>query len=126
MTETIKTLPAPVSDEQLLALASLFEGEFSIDWIQALSEAKATSILKILDKFNLNGTLKKHDLGVFSFVDTRKKKEYRESIPADMREGLHRRIAELFLSEDLIAEGLPRAADQLLHVTNNLEGCRLL
>ncbi|MBN1848178.1 MAG: sigma 54-interacting transcriptional regulator [Deltaproteobacteria bacterium] len=126
MKETINTLPLPVSDDQLLALASLFEGEFSIDWIQALSGSKATHILKAFDEFNLNCILKKHDLGIFSFADTRKKRAYRESLPAEIRENLHRRIADLFLSEDIIDEGLPRAADQLLHVTNNLEGCGLL
>ena len=123
MNETAGHFHPPISDEQLLHLATFFEGKFSIDWIQALSEAKATSILKTFDRFSRKGILKKHDLGIFSFTDSRKKRELLESLPLDWQETLRRRIADLLMNDDGIKDGLPQAAAQLLNVPNNLEGC---
>lgn len=126
MTAIVNTLPLKDQEEPFLLLASLFEGEFSIDWVQALSKAKATQIMKAFERFDQDGLLKKHDIGVFSFVDAKKKEQLQESLPTDLRRKLHRRIAELLLKETSENEGLLRAAAQLLHISNDLEGCKLL
>ncbi|MGA3114566.1 MAG: sigma 54-interacting transcriptional regulator [Syntrophobacteraceae bacterium] len=126
MTGNNNALPLKDPEKFLLQLASLFEGEFSIDWVQSLSEAKATQIMKAFDRFEMNGVLKKRDIGVFSFVDARKRRQLWEAVPAEVRETLHRRIAELLLQEVPGNEGLLRAAAQLLNIPNDLEGCRLL
>ena len=123
---TLETWTEGNLDERFLGMAALFEGDFSIDWIQALSEAKATTILKAFDRFSRDGVLTKHDLGVFSFADVRQRDLLREAIPADWRDKLRRRIADLFMHEAQGEGGLPRAANQLLHISNDLEGCRLL
>ena len=62
-------LGADISDKQILALASLFDREFSIDWIQELSKAKATTILNTLEKACQEGMLSKGELGIFYFTD---------------------------------------------------------
>ena len=40
----------PAEPNRLLQLASLFEGEFSIDWLVAFSEVKVSGILKALEQ----------------------------------------------------------------------------
>ena len=114
------------ADAPLLSLAALFEGELSIDWVQALSKTKATGILRIFERFSQTGVLKKHELGVYSFADVEKRETLREMIPAEIQDQLHYRIAELFLYEVQSTDGLSQAASQLLHIRNGLEGCRLL
>jgi transcriptional regulator with GAF, ATPase, and Fis domain len=113
-------------DDPFLVLASLFEGEFSIDWIQAISDAKATQIFKTFDRFMQDGVLKKHDIGLFSFTDNRKRLQLQQSIPDNLRENYRRDIADLLLNEGSTAEGLLQASTQLLHITNDLKGCRIL
>ena len=56
---------ATSSDERILGLASLFDIEFSIDWIQDLSKAKATTMLMTLERACREKLLKKKELGIF-------------------------------------------------------------
>jgi len=121
-----RLLPVKDPEECFLLLAALFEGEFSIDWVQTLSEAKATQIMKAFDRFERDGLVKKHDIGLFSFIDAQKRQQLRKAIPSDLREKLHCQIAELLLKEIPGNEGLLRAAAQLLNIPNQLEGSRLL
>ena len=81
MTAMVNALPLKEQEETFLLLAALFDGEFSIDWVQALSEAKATQIMKAFDRFDRDGLLKKHDIGIFSFVDAKKKQQLQDSLP---------------------------------------------
>jgi formate hydrogenlyase transcriptional activator len=113
-------------EESFLQLASLFEGRFSIDWIQALSGARATQIMKIFDRFEREGVLKREDVGVFSFTETKKRQQSREAVPEPLREKLHHQIADLLLKEVPGSDGLIQASAQLLNIPNDLEGCRLL
>jgi len=125
-TAAISDLAQTERHDPLLVLAALFEGEFSIDWIQSISNAKATQIFKTFDRFSQDGILKKHDVGLFSFKDSRKKQLLQQAIPNDVREKYQRDIAELVLNEGSTAEGMLRAATQLLHIANDLKGCRIL
>lgn len=115
-----------IKEDPFLYIAALFDGEFSIDWIQALSKGKFTQLLKTFDRLARDGILNAHDIGVYSFADAKRKHLLRQAIPRDVREKFHRDIAELVLNEDSTTDGLLRAAHQLLFNTNNLNGCRLL
>ncbi|MBU2551234.1 MAG: sigma 54-interacting transcriptional regulator [Proteobacteria bacterium] len=126
MPRTVKTSLPEDSDERLLALAALFEGEFCIDWVQALSEARASRILKAFDRFSREGVLRRHDIGMYSLADPKSRGRLRAGLPSDRLEGYHRRIAALFMDESPGDEGLFRAARQLLRIDNDLEGCRVL
>ncbi|MBN1382750.1 MAG: sigma 54-interacting transcriptional regulator [Deltaproteobacteria bacterium] len=124
--QTIEAMGLKKQDELFLLLSALFDGEFSIDWIQALSKSKITQILKAFEQFIHDGIIKKHDVGLYSLKDHKKKLLLRQAIPVELREKLHRDIAELLLNDDSTADGLLRAAQQLLHITNDLKGCRVL
>ncbi|MEW6188332.1 MAG: sigma 54-interacting transcriptional regulator [Thermodesulfobacteriota bacterium] len=113
-------------EEPLLTLAAFFEGKFSIDWIQALTEAKATEILRFFDRYCRDGLLKRHDLGEFSFIDPKKRRQLRNSVPSDPATIVHQRIAETILKETTAGDSLLQASSQLLNIKNELEGCALL
>ncbi len=126
MMPTIDALGLKDQDESFLQLGALFDGEFSIDWIQTLSGAKATRIMKVFDHFKQSGILETRDVGSFSFVDARKRQELHRTIPVETRKKIHRLIAELLRHEVSGKEGLLQASAQLLNIPNDLEGCRLL
>src|SRR5208283_3253417 len=95
MMPTIDALGLKDQDDSFLQLGALFDGEFSIDWIQTLSGAKATRIMKVFDRFKQSGILETRDVGSFSFVDARKRQELHRTIPVETRKKIHRLIAEL-------------------------------
>ena len=112
--------PAP----HILALAALFEGEFSIDWIQELEEIKATHILLTMNEGIDQGLLVQRGPGVYSFVRPREREKLWDSLSSEEREGLHRKIADLMLNEIPDEPGMTKAVGaQLLHVHNDEEGC---
>ena len=118
---------ADSSDKQILALASLFDREFSMDWIQELSKAKATLILNTLEKACREGLLKKVELGVFYFGDQKVKARMRSIFPETHLEELHKKAAALLINEVPDHEqGILAAASQLIHVSNDPDGCKIL
>ncbi|MCK5683846.1 hypothetical protein KAJ27_06990, partial [bacterium] len=115
------------SDKQILALASLFDVEFSIDWVQELIKAKATTILMTLERACQEKLLKKKDLGIFYFDDQKIKQQMIAGFPEEERETLHRKIAALMIDEASDNEqAITSAASQLIHVSNDLKGCMIL
>jgi transcriptional regulator with GAF, ATPase, and Fis domain len=111
----------------VLALAALFDGPFSIDWIQALAPIKASEILRALDEGLKNGLIVQESTGVYSFADPQERRRLGDPFPAEELERLHRQIAEMMPRE--IAdetEMIKAVAGQLLHVTNDHDGCRWL
>ena len=56
-----------------LALAALFEADFSIDWIVALTRAKASQVLAVLEKGAQNGLLLRREPGIYCFSNSEKK-----------------------------------------------------
>ncbi|MBP1761319.1 MAG: transcriptional regulator, NifA subfamily, Fis Family [Firmicutes bacterium] len=113
--------------EQILAIASLFDHEFSIDLIQSISKAKATQILTVLDQYSKEGMLKKVDLGWFRFANENDKHKFRNLFSAEECKELHKQIANLLMNEMCDKDrAINDAAEQLLRVDNDLEGCQLL
>ena len=56
----------------LLALTSLFEGDFSIDWIVQITEEKISQILYVLEEGTKQRWLTKKGPGTFCFIDLEK------------------------------------------------------
>ncbi|MBU1195722.1 MAG: sigma 54-interacting transcriptional regulator [Proteobacteria bacterium] len=128
--KNIEAWPGAIySDQHILAIAALFDGDFSIDWIQELAKkTKTTALLMLFEKACKEKLLKKKDLGVFSFADTSAKEELKDLIPIDHREKLHKKIAAIMIDEAVDFEQvIMAAASQLMHVDdNNLDNCRIL
>lgn len=115
------------SEKLILSLASLFDGDFSIDWLQELSKEKTTVMLMLLEKAYEQKLLKKKELGVYRFADKKVKEEISKGIPDNHREKLHKKIAKMLINEAIDDEkAILNAADQLLRVSLDLEDCEIL
>ncbi len=110
-----------------LIAASLFEEDFSIDWLIQLTGLKASAILESLEKACDKGTLQKRHYGQFMFTSIAIQGQYRKKLDTKQTEYLHRRIARILISElPDNEEKARRVANHLIGVDNDLERCRWL
>lgn len=116
----------PVNEEynHLLAIASLFEGHFSIDWIQELTKLKASEVLSIFEQAAKKGLLKWGAIGSFSFVDEKTLRKFQRRLPLDEKERYQRLIAAMLIKE--LPDSPQKAkliAPHLLNILNDTQGC---
>lgn len=112
---------------RLLHLASLFEGDFSIDWLVQLTSLKASQVLLSLEEGLQQGWLINKGPGLFRFADQRMQARLLEGLDPAKKASLHRAIVELLLVE--LPDGDVKAlalAHHLLQVSNDVRGCRWL
>ena len=117
----------PYEINTLLSLCSLFEGNFSIDWLEELTGNRASYILSALEQGAQQGIVIRDGIGIFRFADSKKREDWQGYLDPDEKERLHRQVAEYLLKElpddNIKAQEL---AYHLLHVQNDLEKCRWL
>jgi len=110
-----------------LILASLFEKDFSIDWLLEISDTKASQILGCLESEVEKGTLLSKGQGWFVFQDQKRKQELFGCLTALERESYHRKIAAViqrdFSDDDAVALEI---ASHLINTSNNIESCQWL
>ncbi|MFC1823468.1 sigma 54-interacting transcriptional regulator [Thermodesulfobacteriota bacterium] len=112
---------------RFLARAALFEGEFSVDWIPELEEMKASQIISALEEGINKGWLVQRSPGIYHFTDVETRQRLQESLASDERERFHRHIFEVALRETPDEQDMTKkVAVQLLHIQNDMEGCRWL
>ena len=113
--------------EKLLALAALFECSFSLDWLVELTSYKPGSILAVMKEGIQQGYLEEQSGWFFAFKDSEKKTQWVEHLSVEEKKHWHHQIAELLLRESPHdVPNVKAAASHLLHVQNDLNGCRLL
>jgi len=114
--------------EQTLIVASLFKGLFSIDWLMdLLNEKKPSQLLAHLEGAVREGWLNKKDPGYYSFKDLKKQEQCRAFLSQETERQLHRRIADILMSELPDDEKKAHAlAHHLIHITNDTGRCRHL
>lgn len=127
------TLPADTPDttvsphRRILSRAALFEGDFSIDWLQELTGEKASVIFAAMEYGVEQGWLSRIDLALFSFIDP----EARERLCAELSSREFRSLQKSIAAQlnSNLPEGhekITRMAYHLLHLSNDSEGCRIL
>jgi formate hydrogenlyase transcriptional activator len=110
---------------RFLAVASLFEGAFSIDWIQELTGRKASQVLVAAERALTEGVLISKGIGSFAFSESRARRKF--LIPEDEAERCHGRIADLLIRDLPDSPGKAEiVAPHLLKIVNGMEGCRRL
>jgi formate hydrogenlyase transcriptional activator len=110
----------------IINLASLFEGDFSIDSILELTESRVSQILSELEEGVRKGLLVKEGPGIFSFRDLKEKQRLQDDLSPEDKEQFHRQIA-YFVMKGLPDESKVQAlVPHLFHISNDLEGCRWL
>lgn len=111
----------------LLHLASLFEGDFSIDWLVQLTSQKVSQVLLTLEEGVRQGWLIKKGAGLFRFADQGTQDRLREELDPTEKGRLHRAIVKLLLVELPDADDKAFAlAHHLMQITNDLDGCHWL
>lgn len=111
----------------ILSLASLFEDEFNIDWLQELTGEKASQVLVALELGVREKWLVGKKNGVFYFLDSTEREKFQKDLSDDQKEEMHRTIAALLLRE--LANDpsrIQKVSPHLLFISNDLAGCRLL
>jgi formate hydrogenlyase transcriptional activator len=109
--------------ESLLHLAALFEGPFSLDWLEELTGMKASVILSALEEQVRQQTLFQVRPAVYQFRDEKKRQEHLQDLGDAEREKYHRSIAEVLMAElpDDDAKAI-EISHHLLCVSNNPMG----
>lgn len=113
-----------------LAVAAIFNNDFSIDWLQTLTTSKASQIIAAMENgINKKILIRKEETGFYRFADSKIKNEWLKKLTEDEKKIFHQRIAE-FLLNDISYDDQQSTlslAHHLLHIENdNVETCRLL
>lgn len=114
-------------DRQLLGVASLFHGTFSIDWIQDLTGKKASQVLKSFESAVQHGIAKHEGIGLFSFVNSQTAQSFHAYLTSDEEKTYNRNIVGMLIRE--LPDSPQKAvtiAPYLLHIFNSIETCRWL
>ena len=113
--------------DHCLALASLFKGNFSIDWLIEITGYKASQIISVLDEGIQQGWLSGQPGGFFIFKEERIQNYWKERLAISEKHSLHQQIASLLAKE--LPENPKKCemvAQHLLYAQNDLGCCRLL
>ena len=100
--------------KNVISLASLFENEFSVDWLIAVTLMKPSQILSILEGSVNLGILTNKGEGIYSFASSEMRKTYQDSLTPRKIEQAHRQIADFFIKEQ------PERDDDLLTLSYHL------
>jgi formate hydrogenlyase transcriptional activator len=118
----------PLEDGRvLLGFAAVFEGEFSVDWLEELTSLKATVILISLEEAAERQILAKISPGIYAFKDTQEQLKCVNKLSPKEKEQCHQGVAAIFIRElsDDDSKAL-RIAEHLLHLTNSWKTCEWL
>jgi len=111
----------------LISVAAMFEGSFSIDWVQELTQTKASQVLMAFEKAVRQGLMKRDQIGSFAFSDPDKRRNWQDQLSPSEKRRFHGLIASTLIAElpesEKKAESL---APHLLHISNDLKGCNWL
>ena len=112
---------------RIMALAALFKGEFSIDWLLELARAKASDTLEALDLGIDQGWLRRPKAGVFEFAREADRQKFLAFLAPETAGAAYRQAAAILRREAPESpEKSTAMAELLLHLDNDLEGCRQL
>ncbi|MCP4021766.1 MAG: GAF domain-containing protein [Desulfobacteraceae bacterium] len=111
----------------ILARASIFEDDFSIDWVIELTGKKALLVLSALEYGCENQWIENRSTGIFCFKDLDMLSKLRSFLDASENSRLHACALEILSSElPDMPEKNSRLTRHLLKIRNNVQGCRLL
>jgi formate hydrogenlyase transcriptional activator len=118
----------PIFQEEafLLSLASMFEDEFSLDWIEELTGMKASKILSILEQAVQNGLLSRIKPAVYLF-ENNQRQEWLDRLSPEEKDRCHRNMATILIRElpDDDSKAL-EIARHLLCISNDWNECQWL
>ncbi|HAR94473.1 MAG TPA: hypothetical protein DCR97_00690 [Deltaproteobacteria bacterium] len=113
--------------DHILQVASLFEGEFTLDWLVELTELKAHRILAELQQELKKKILASPSPGIYFFPSSADRERFQKHLSITETNVLHGRIANLLIRDLPEEDGkLLSVSRHLLHILNDVEYCRIL
>ena len=107
--------PDDLQKDFVLRLSSLFEGDFSIDWLVEITDLKASTIISILEEQAQHGPIRNVKPAVYAFeLDSRQ--EWMSQLGRVEKDRLHRNIASILIRE------MPDDDNKALLVSKHLIG----
>jgi transcriptional regulator with GAF, ATPase, and Fis domain/tetratricopeptide (TPR) repeat protein len=88
----------------LQGMISLFEGEFSIDWVMELAGLKASEVISFLEELAKKGWTKRIGRGFYLFSNSAVRRNIQKDIPDEDKLLYHRLIADILISESADSE----------------------
>jgi len=111
-------------------IASIFNDDFSIDWLQYLTGAKASQIVAAMENgVSKNIFIRKEKSGIYCFSDVKLKSKFLNKISNSDKKTYHTKTAKFMLNEISYDDkkSLFTIAHHLLQIKNtDVEKCRLL
>ncbi len=113
---------------RLLAVAALFRGEFSLDWlVDLLTGRKPSQVLACLEQAVNEGLLQKMKPGYYCYAEAKKRERWMAMLSGEEQKQLHGSISYILMRETADDDGMTYAlAHHLIHVPNDCRGCRYL
>lgn len=111
----------------LLSLSAMFTNEFTLDWLIEITDFKATQILKAVEYGIKQRWIESVDSGKYRFINIKKKAELVNLIDKEQQTNYRRMIADQIVRDyQDKEEAAIKAAQYLLHLSNDEIGCRQL
>jgi formate hydrogenlyase transcriptional activator len=88
------------ASSRLLALASLFKEEFSIDWLAELTDQRPSQILDVVEQGQKLGWLAQKRNGIFYFTNQNKKDDLSDYFSPQEKEHWHLRLVHFLFDTD--------------------------
>ncbi|MBU3916362.1 hypothetical protein KKA14_12580, partial [bacterium] len=114
--------------EQLLGKASLFENDFSVDWLQELERIKTTQVLTILNQGIQKGDLEETGLGVYRFKNKKRRQQLLAGFTREEKEEMNQMAVGILIRE--LPDEEEKASQLASHLLNmpleTFEDCRWL
>lgn len=111
----------------ILSIIAMFEGEFSIDWIEELTGMKPSAILSLLEEQAHAGILARKTPATYVMVDPEMQLRWLALMAPDKTQSCHQSIAYILI-RDLPDDDskVLKTSRHLLHVSNGWKECRWL
>jgi formate hydrogenlyase transcriptional activator len=114
-------------NDRVFILSSLFEGNFSIDWIVDLIGGKVSQALSALEDGTRKGVIAKKGVGIYAFDDLNKKNKLRDQLDETEKKEIYSQIVDILKRDYPDTDDKPEIlANYLVHTSNTPENCRWL
>lgn len=111
----------------ILVTAAVFNGEFSIDWLQEITREKASTILQALNHAEKYHWIKHSAHGLYTFINKKQHQKLYDTLTPSNKQQLHEQAVQILLQElPEVSDENRELANHLLKIDNSLEGCRRL
>ena len=113
--------------QSILELSSLFQNDFSSNWIAEILNIKPSLVLEALSMAVADGIITPKGSNFFSFSDPKSPKSYQTWLPFEKKELFHKMIVNILMRDLPDGDHKHQAISaHLLHIKCNLHECHLL